>query len=265
MFYNARWYDVQLGRFAQADSIVPGGVQGLDRYAYGLNNPSRYIDPSGHSVDCGIGEQYCEAGTYNSLILVGSPEDIQGIADILNAGLEGTGYKVHIDKQGRVTLSQTGNANSLTSEQEALLDYLAKYINSYGRIVIKLDSGNDKILGDDWETGTVDVEDYEVFGEGPGVSSLSWLIHSLEEQYAKQVLGITDWDTAHFGYAVPAEEAVAGATRTDYYFPNSSFPTSVVVTYNYDDGIIVNTRITLYPLTVTKTTCSLETLICEDW
>jgi len=48
MFYNARWYDPALGRFAQADSIVPGGVQGLDRYAYGLNNPSRYTDPSGH-------------------------------------------------------------------------------------------------------------------------------------------------------------------------------------------------------------------------
>ena len=58
MFYNARWYDPQLGRFAQADTIVPAGVQGYDRYAYGLNNPSRYTDPSGHSpvcedLDCG--------------------------------------------------------------------------------------------------------------------------------------------------------------------------------------------------------------------
>ena len=35
MFYNARWYDPALGRFAQADSVVPGGVQGYDRYAYG--------------------------------------------------------------------------------------------------------------------------------------------------------------------------------------------------------------------------------------
>jgi RHS repeat-associated protein len=48
MFYNARWYDPALGRFAQADSIVPPGVQGLDRYAYGLNNPLSYDDPSGH-------------------------------------------------------------------------------------------------------------------------------------------------------------------------------------------------------------------------
>ena len=53
MFYNARWYDPVLGRFAQADSIVPGGVQGLDRYSYTANNPVNYVDPSGHSwTDC---------------------------------------------------------------------------------------------------------------------------------------------------------------------------------------------------------------------
>ena len=63
MYYNARWprsvpergYDPALGRFAQADTIVPGGVQGYDRYAYTNNNPIRYIDPSGHGVDCRVG------------------------------------------------------------------------------------------------------------------------------------------------------------------------------------------------------------------
>ncbi|MBL8089750.1 MAG: RHS repeat-associated core domain-containing protein [Anaerolineales bacterium] len=49
MFYNARWYDPSLGRFAQADTIVPSGVQGLDRYAYTFNNPIIYTDPSGHN------------------------------------------------------------------------------------------------------------------------------------------------------------------------------------------------------------------------
>ncbi len=112
MYYNARWYDPALGRFAQADTIVPGAgkgnassisqvagqmytaltvgyyespvlaklnsdnyiiqmyggllnmsdqdkrkaniidvplnVQVFDRYAYSLNNPLKYIDPSGH-------------------------------------------------------------------------------------------------------------------------------------------------------------------------------------------------------------------------
>jgi len=48
MFYNARWYDPSLGRFAQADTIVPSGVQGYDRYAYANNSPLKFIDPSGH-------------------------------------------------------------------------------------------------------------------------------------------------------------------------------------------------------------------------
>ncbi len=47
-FYGARWYDSSAGRFIQPDTIGPGGVQGLDRYAYTNNNPVRYNDPTGH-------------------------------------------------------------------------------------------------------------------------------------------------------------------------------------------------------------------------
>ncbi|MBI3175222.1 MAG: hypothetical protein HYZ25_15965 [Chloroflexi bacterium] len=56
MFYNARWYDPALGRFAQADTVVPGGVQGLDRYAYVNNSPLNYVDPSGHFGKCHDGQ-----------------------------------------------------------------------------------------------------------------------------------------------------------------------------------------------------------------
>jgi len=50
MFYNARWYDPALGRFAQAYTIIPEGqgVQAYDRFAYTSNNPLRYTDPTGH-------------------------------------------------------------------------------------------------------------------------------------------------------------------------------------------------------------------------
>ena len=58
MFYNARWYDPSLGRFAQADTIVPNGVQGLDRYAYVNNSPVNYTDPTGHQ-SCGPDNIYC--------------------------------------------------------------------------------------------------------------------------------------------------------------------------------------------------------------
>ena len=49
-FYNARYLDPQLGRFAQPDTIVPepGNPQALNRYAYSFNNPLRFVDPNGH-------------------------------------------------------------------------------------------------------------------------------------------------------------------------------------------------------------------------
>ena len=59
-FYNARCYDPALGRFLQADTIVPepGNPQALNRYSYVLNNAIKYSDPTGHRVcedeDCRI-------------------------------------------------------------------------------------------------------------------------------------------------------------------------------------------------------------------
>jgi RHS repeat-associated protein len=52
-FYNARYYDPVLGRFVQADTIVPepGNPQALNRYAYVNNNPLKYTDPSGHWLE----------------------------------------------------------------------------------------------------------------------------------------------------------------------------------------------------------------------
>ncbi|HHB91138.1 MAG TPA: RHS repeat-associated core domain-containing protein, partial [Anaerolineae bacterium] len=49
-FYGARWYDPLLGHFTQADTLIPdpSAPQALNRYAYTLNNPLRYVDPSGH-------------------------------------------------------------------------------------------------------------------------------------------------------------------------------------------------------------------------
>ncbi len=54
-YYGARWYDPAVGRFIQADSIIPdaGSSQSYDRYHYVGNNPLRYIDPTGN--------KYCES------------------------------------------------------------------------------------------------------------------------------------------------------------------------------------------------------------
>ena len=47
--FKARFFDASLGRFVQADTIVPlasQGVQAFDRFSGLNNNPVRYNDPT---------------------------------------------------------------------------------------------------------------------------------------------------------------------------------------------------------------------------
>jgi RHS repeat-associated protein len=96
MFYNARWYDPALGRFAQADSIIPQqqGVQAWDRYAYVNNNPVRYTDPSGHCIFCdmllGVAIPYAL-----SLMLNPSPATSQAVS-LVTEWAKGTGDEIRI-------------------------------------------------------------------------------------------------------------------------------------------------------------------------
>ena len=52
-YYGARYYDPHIGRFISPDTIVPQpfNPQSLNRYSYCLNNPLKYIDPTGHEVN----------------------------------------------------------------------------------------------------------------------------------------------------------------------------------------------------------------------
>ena len=50
--YNARLYDPWTGTFISPDSLVPdfSNPQCLNRYAYCVNNPLMYVDPSGNFI-----------------------------------------------------------------------------------------------------------------------------------------------------------------------------------------------------------------------
>jgi len=61
-FYQSRFYDASLGRFAQADKIIPEqsqGVQAWDRYSYVNNNPISKTDPTGHMLTDGCSQGEC--------------------------------------------------------------------------------------------------------------------------------------------------------------------------------------------------------------
>jgi RHS repeat-associated protein len=49
-YYGARYYDPTIGRFISADTIIPNPAnpQAFNRYTYCLNNPLKYVDPTGY-------------------------------------------------------------------------------------------------------------------------------------------------------------------------------------------------------------------------
>ncbi|MBX3015507.1 MAG: RHS repeat-associated core domain-containing protein [Caldilineaceae bacterium] len=50
LYFNARYYDPELGHFLSPDTLVPdpGNLFDYNRYMYGYGNPMRYNDPTGH-------------------------------------------------------------------------------------------------------------------------------------------------------------------------------------------------------------------------
>jgi len=69
-YYGARYYDPEIARFTQADSIIPDPAdpQAFNRYSYARNNPIKYTDPTGHSWWKKIGDWFKDGG---GAILIG--------------------------------------------------------------------------------------------------------------------------------------------------------------------------------------------------
>ena len=77
LYYGARYYDADIGRFTTADTVA-GSVnnpQSLNRYAYVQNNPMKYVDPTGNEPrikDEGFATLNLISKTYSDTLIYGS-------------------------------------------------------------------------------------------------------------------------------------------------------------------------------------------------
>jgi len=98
-YLQSRYYDPAMGRFLNADTIdylEPKVINGINLYAYSLNNPVQYCDPTGHALILGalIGGIFSAVGTLVGQIRSGQKIDwgrvaISGVAGAISAIIPG--------------------------------------------------------------------------------------------------------------------------------------------------------------------------------
>lgn len=110
-YLMSRYYDPTVGQFISpdtADYLAPNTIGGVDLYAYGLNNPVMYVDPTGHFVLStwmvgalvGFGVSFVSSLVSQALVEQKLDWEMVGIAAIdgvfgaISGGLGGAGFKI---------------------------------------------------------------------------------------------------------------------------------------------------------------------------
>jgi RHS repeat-associated protein len=94
LYYNARYYDPQLGQFLSPDTLVPEPTSFLDynRYLYARGNPLKYSDPSGHYTIEEL-EKHFGVDSFDGLMALfeegGAYDGLEGWYDVLRAAQDG--------------------------------------------------------------------------------------------------------------------------------------------------------------------------------
>ncbi len=98
VFMGARVYGSGFKQFLQPDTIIPDPTNGAawNRYAYAYNNPTRYLDPTGHSPEdpvATISTTYTpsDGGGGSAIVIVGNPVTvINGVASFVDGLFKGS-------------------------------------------------------------------------------------------------------------------------------------------------------------------------------
>jgi len=122
-YFSSRYYDPVTTRFISADSRLAGGKYQVDvfnRYAYTINNPIRYSDPTGHTIltDIEIAALFTVEAVADVLTDgAATPEELEIDADFF-AALK-TSRKAFSDSKGAEGLSQDEAVKSYKGKRDA--------------------------------------------------------------------------------------------------------------------------------------------------
>ncbi|MCC8185988.1 MAG: hypothetical protein LIP08_00355 [Bacteroides sp.] len=189
--FSARFLHSSLNRFTTMDPLAEKYYEWTP-YAYGANNPLRYMDLNG-----------------DSLILIGSRSDLEATINVYNNALGGF-YTTSIDAGSRVNISQVSGTdlNNMTSQQSHYYNALNQIISDNGITTINVVNSTPDVIGTA-ATATVDIADIQALGDGAYINQSSALLHQTWEQYAIQVKG-QNVTKAHLN-AAAVENLVTGS------------------------------------------------------
>jgi RHS repeat-associated protein len=197
-YFGGRYYAAPAGRFTTTDPVTQqeslSDPQRWNRYAYGRDNPLRYLDPDGRA-----------------LLLPGRQSSRDQAMALANAAM--FGHKLSIDPSDSVAaLEDTSDIGPPSPTQYALAETLRLAIEDQAPVTIGLVEHSPAVVTGNWENSTIDVSDMAMFGSGPGLTAAGKFGHEVREQYLKQALCYVDEDTAHRA-AIAAESRITGWIR----------------------------------------------------
>ena len=202
-YYGARWYDPALGRFIQPDTIVPnpGDAQAFDRYAYVLNNPLRYSDPTGHYSNdeimdhLGCNDWTCVESMFGS---DGQYAGLWGWLYILQQANDGDAI---VSSQGRYTTNQTTTAAGVFQRSSA------------GEIQIIYGNGNISFA----EPGAIMSERLFAYAGSSGrtPSGFTYGYYSLQNGNGRQIAGTSSTRQNKYLYIDPQKVFLTGLNIID--------------------------------------------------
>lgn len=111
---NGRIYDPNIGRFMQADAYVqaPKNMQNTNRYAYVLNNPLSYTDPSGHFFKKLLKKSMQMTGSWEVFKEIGKDSMLRSFVSIVLNIIPGCQAWCSAAFNSMVTFTQTGSLNA---------------------------------------------------------------------------------------------------------------------------------------------------------